>query len=117
EHLPDLLVLALAQRYFIPGVSAFTRSFQQLDLGRSCLDAAEFDPASQLRDLCRRRGPFDFYVIYLGNLARSSQQLGEVSVIRQYQQPLGVEIQSTDQMQARRPPRHQVDHKRSPLRV
>src|ERR1700730_10921899 len=82
EHAADLLVLALAQRDFKPGVARFACSLDQFDSGRGCSRFSETDPSSQSFDLLFAGRASHLHVIDLLDAAALRQELCQLAIVR-----------------------------------
>jgi hypothetical protein len=112
DHPMNLAVLALVNRDREPRVLAL--AWQHLDFGGHRDRAVvELDAVAQQLDVVGRELGVHLHVIRLGHVARRCEQSRrEVTVVRQQQHALGVEVEPTDGLHRHRQVRQVVHHHR-----
>src|SRR6266536_1207704 len=114
EHPSDLPASPFLQYDLQPGV-AFSRTAGRPDahdLGRPRPPAIQEDAAPELRELYFRRNARDLHLVFLGATGRRMRhEAGDVSIVRQEEESLGLDVETPDRLDAASEAgRQQVEH-------
>src|SRR5581483_300195 len=98
EHAPHLAVAAFLEGDAIPAVGAFARArIGRLDALEGGAPVGELDAAAQPLELARAQRTLHAHRIFaLDAVARMHQAVGELTVLRQQQQPGTIDVEPAD---------------------
>ena len=114
-HAPDLTVAAFVDREL--DRRARRALLHQRDGGRRGRAVVEIDAGAQRAELTRGRHAVDLGEIGLGDaVAGMREQLREIAVVGEHEQPLGLVVETTDREDAR-VVGHELDHRRAPFGI